>query len=308
MNLNEKTLSKAVGIFIIIFGLSIIFYDIKSGYKLSVLYLIPSIFVAVGLFAVFKESISRWFYAIMMKKIIVKNKKFIFFILPLSIFSLIGFVAFYFAIKFPQNVPLYGWVTIAIFVIIPLILIYGFVFGFSISEKRQRQIEQEQRQEKIFYDDNGITIEMPLFDKNCFISWQSIEAIIYYNYVVSSDFTEYYEGYKLYLNTIPIYAKYKKQWWLNKLFPKDSQSKIIDIKVETKNFWEIPKIVEKYLKSKVDLDFTDPMKGTIVSRHTYQSKNVNTTIEKWKPSKKESEQIVFDKFNRGVDEIKKNYR
>ncbi|MNV95365.1 hypothetical protein D3C71_1902490 [compost metagenome] len=50
------------------------------------------------------------------------------------------------------------------------------------------------------------------------------------------------------------------------------------------------------------------MKGTIVSRHTYQSKNVNTTIEKWKPSKKESEQIVFDKFNRGVDEIKKNYR
>ncbi|MEN5233939.1 hypothetical protein [Sphingobacterium faecium] len=308
MNLNEKTLSKVVGIFIIIFGLSIIFYDIKSGYKLSVLYLIPSIFVAVGLFVVFNERISKWFYAIMMKKIIVKNNKFIFFILPLSIFSLIGFVAFYYAIKFPQNVPLYGWVTIAIFVIIPLILIYGFVSGFSISENRQRQIEQEQRQEKMFYDDNGITIEMPLFDKNCFISWQSIEAIIYYNYVVSSDFTEYYEGYKLYLNTIPIYAKYKKQWWLNKLFPKDSQSKIIDIKVETKNFWEIPKIVEKYLKSKVDLDFTDPMKGNIVSSHTYQNKNVNTTIEKWKRSKKESEQIVFDKFNRSVDEIKNDYR
>jgi hypothetical protein len=110
------------------------------------------------------------------------------------------------------------------------------------------------------------------------------------------------------LNTIPIYTKYEKQRWLNKLFPKDSQSKIINIKVETIHFEKIPKIVEKYLKSKVDIDFTDPMKGTLVSRQTYQNKNKTTTIEKWKPSKKESEQIIFDKFNRSIDEIKKNYR
>lgn len=242
----------------------------------------------------------------MIKELIEKNTEFIFFILPLSFFSLIGFVAFYFAIKFPENVPLYGWVTIIIFAIIPLILIYGFTFGFSISEKQQRQISE--RQEKLFSDDNGITIEIPLFDKNCFISWQSIDAIIYYNYIVSSDFTEHYEGYKLYLNTVPIYTKYEKQWWLNKLFPKDSESKIIDIDNKTKHFLEIPKIVEKYLNSKVDISFDDPMKGTLISSETYKSKNKITTIEKWKPGINEREQIVFDKFNRNIEEIKKNYR
>ena len=246
----------------------------------------------------------------MIKKLIEKNAELFFFILPLSLFSLIGFVAFYFAIKFPENVPIYGWVIITIFAIIPLILIYGFVFRFSISKKRQSQIDkaQEERRDSMFSDDKGITLEMPLFDKNCFISWQSIEAIIYYNYVVHSDFTEYYEGYKLYLNTIPVYTKYEKQWWLNKLSPKDPQSQIVDINNETKHFSEMPKIVEKYLNSKVDIDFTDPIKGTLVSSQTYQNKNKSTTIEKWKPSKKESEQIVFDKFNRSLDEIKKNYR
>jgi hypothetical protein len=189
MNLNEKILSKVVGIFTIIFGLSIIFFDIKSGLKLSGLYLIPSIFVAVGLFAVFRESISRWFDKIMIKEIIVKNLYFIFFILPLSIFSLIGFVAFYFAIKFPENVSIYDWLTITIFVLISLRLIYGAVYGFSILEKRAKEIEE--RKNKLISDDEGITIEMPLFDKNCFISWQSIEAIIYYDYVVRSDFTQY---------------------------------------------------------------------------------------------------------------------
>lgn len=242
----------------------------------------------------------------MIKKLIEKNAKLFFFILPLSLFSLIGFVAFYFAIKFPENVPFYGWITILIFAIIPLVLIYGLVFGFSISEKQQRHIEE--RRNKLFSDDKGITIEMPLFDKDCFISWQSIDAIIYYDYVVRSDFTEYYVGYNLYLNTLPIYTKNEKQWWLNKLFRKDSHSKIINIKVETKCFEEIPKIVEKYLKSKVDIDFTNPMKGTLISSQKYQNKNKTTTIEKWKPSKKEIEQIVFDKYERSIEEIKKNYR
>ncbi|MDX6183786.1 hypothetical protein SGQ44_15925 [Flavobacterium sp. Fl-77] len=299
-----------VGIFTLIFGLSIIFFDIKSGYRLSVLYLIPSIFVAVGLFAIFNESILRWLNKIMTKEIFEKNTKFIFFILPLSIFSIIGFLMMFFAFKLNWDVDLLGWSTISIFAFFPLIMIYGLVFGFSIPEKRQRLIEesQEKRREKLFSNDKGITIEMPLFDKNCFISWPSIEAIIYYNYVVRSDFTEYYEGYKLYLNSIPVYTKYEKQWWLNKLFPKDAQHKIIDINNETEHFSEIPKIVEKYLKSKVTIDFTDPMKGTLTSSKIYKNKNSTTTIEKWKPSKKESEQIVFDKFNRSLEEIKKNYR
>lgn len=228
------------------------------------------------------------------------------FIIPSLIFAIIGFIALYFAIKFPENVPFYGWVTISIFAIFPLIIIYGFIFGFSISEKRQKPIEN--RLDSVSADNAGISLEQTIFDKTCFISWNSIDAIIYYNYYVSSDFTEYYEGYKFYLNTIPVYTKYEKQWWLNKLFPKDSTNKIIDIKVETKHFQEIPKMIENYLRTKSNIDFKNPMKGTLISTKTYQSKNKTTTIEKWKPNNNDREQIVFNKLKLTIDEIKKNYR
>lgn len=306
MNLNEKTITKLVGIFILIFGLTIIFFDIKNGYKSFGLYIVPIVFVIVSLSIILKENVSRWFDGKKMIKPrnwIMKHSLLFFFILPLSTFSIIGFLVLFFAIKLKWNVDLLGWITVSLFAFFPLVLIYGLIFGFSISEKQQKQIEG--RQNKLFSDDKGITIEMPLFEKNCFISWQSVEAIIYYNYIVSSDFTEQYVGYKLYLNAIPIYSKYKKQWWLNKLFLKDSQSKIIDINNETKYFWEIPKIVEKYLNTKVDINFEDPMKGTLISSQTYKSKNKITTIEKWKPSNNEGEQIIFEKFNRSIDEIEK---
>ncbi|MFB9077965.1 hypothetical protein ACFFLS_04765 [Flavobacterium procerum] len=267
------------------------------------------IFVIIALLGIFKERISKWYddeKTINLRKWIAKHSHLIFFIVPLSIFSLIGFLVLIFAITLKWNVDLLGWITISAFAFFPLYLIYGFIFGFSISEKQQKRLEE--RQNKILFDDKGITIEMPLFDKDCLISWQSIEAIIYYNYIVSSDFTEHYEGYKLYLNTIPIYTKYEKQWWLNKLFPKDSQSKIIDIDNKTKYFLEIPKIVEKYLNSKVEINFKDPIKGILISSETCQNKNKTTTIEKRKPSNHEAEQIVFDKFNRSINEIKKGYR
>jgi Na+-transporting NADH:ubiquinone oxidoreductase subunit NqrC len=242
-----------------------------------------------------------------LKKIIEKHSEYVFFILPLSLFALIGFVALYFAIKFPTNVPVYGWITILVFSIIPLILIYGFVYGFTMSEKQQKAIDE--RQSTLTFNNEGITIEMKLFDKTCFVSWLSIDVITYYNFYVSGDFTEHYEGYKLYLNSSPIYTKYEKQWWLNKLFSKDSKSKLIDIKNDTKYFFEIQKNIEKYLKSKVNVDFSDPMKETLITSQTYQSKNKTTRMEKWKPNNKESEQIVFDKFNRNnIEEIKKTYR
>ncbi len=306
MNLKEKTIIKLVGIFILIFGLSIIFFDIKSGYKSLGVYLIPLIFVFVGLFCLFKESIVKWFKAIIIKEKIEKKDKFISFSLPLSIISLIGFVAFFFAIRFPENIPVYGWIIIALFIFLPLIMIYGLAFGFSISEKRRNQIEE--RRKTMFSDNKGITIEMPLFDKNCFISWESIDAIIYYNYIVNSDFIEHHEGYKLYLNTIPIYTKYEKKWWLNKLFPKDSNRKIIDVDKETKHFFEIPKIIEKYLKLNVDINFKDPTKSALISSKTHKNNNKITTIKKWKSNKTTEDQIVYDKFNRSLDEIKKSYR
>ncbi|MBS7256309.1 hypothetical protein [Flavobacterium branchiicola] len=236
----------------------------------------------------------------------MEHSRLVFFILPLSAFSVIGFLVLFFALWLKWNVDFFGWITISLLAFSPLVLIYGLLFGFSISEKQQKQIEE--RQNKLFYDDKGITIKMPLFDKNCFISWQSIEAIVYYNYIVSGDFTEHYIGYKLYLNTIPVYTKYTKQSWLNKLFPKDSQSKIIDIKNDTKYFGEIPDSIEKYLNTEVDINFKDPMKGTLISSQTRKNKKGHITIEKWKPDDNEDEQIIFDKFKRSINEIKRNYR
>lgn len=49
------------------------------------------------------------------------------------------------------------------------------------------------------------------------------------------------------------------------------------------------------------------MKGTLVSSQTYQSKNNITTIDKWKPNNDEHEQIIFNRFNKTIDEIKNNY-
>ncbi|MEB3754794.1 hypothetical protein [Acinetobacter sp. MD2(2019)] len=148
-------------------------------------------------------------------------------ILLLCIFTTIGCVGLYFAIQYPENVPFYAWIILLIFAILPLIILYGLFFGFPVSEKQWQ--EQEKIRKKLSFDENGMTIEMPLFDKSCFIDWQSIQKIIYYNYVVSSDFTEHYQGFKFYLNTVPTYTKHQKQWWLNRLFPKDSSSKMIDI-------------------------------------------------------------------------------
>ncbi|WP_281321962.1 hypothetical protein [Flavobacterium aestivum] len=309
MNLNEKTITKLVGVFILILGLTIISFYIKSGYKSFGLYIIPIVFIIGSVLIILKENISRWLDGEKMIKPgrwMVKHSRFVFFILPLSIFSIIGFLVLFFAIKLKWDVGLLGWITVSLLAFFPLFLIYGLKFGFSISEKQQKQIEE--RQNKLFANDKGLTIEMPLFDKNCFISWQSLEAIIYYNYIVNSDFTEQYVGYKLYLNAVPIYTKYEKQWWLNRLFPKDPQNKIIDINNETKCFCEMPKIVEKYLNVKVDIDVKDPMKNTLISSRTYKRGNKITNIEKWKPSNRVDEQIVFDKFNRSIDEIRKNYR
>lgn len=312
--MTEKIIQKVVAIFILVISLNIIVFDYKSGYKSFSFYFIPMIFVALSLIVIFKNYFSMLFTKVYDSKIMIqprewitKNLRFIFFIIPLSIFSIIGFTLLFFAIKLNWNVDLFGWIIISLFAIVPLILIYLLVFGVSISEKRQKEIED--RLNSLSATEKGLSIELTIYDKTCFVSWHSIDAIIYYNFCVSSDFTEHYEGYKLYLNTIPVYTKYEKQWWLNKLFPKDSKSKIIDIEVDTKGFSKIPNMVENYLETKTTIDFKHPMKGTLISSKTYKSENKSQTIEKWKPNNdRESEQIIFNKLNRTIEEIKKNYR
>lgn len=239
------------------------------------------------------------------KTLLDKHFHSIFFILPLSVFSLMGWVLLYFAIKFPTNVPIYGWITILVFAILPLLIMYSTVFGISISEKQQKKIDD--RRSSLTFDEKGITVEMPLFDKNCFMNWDTIDAIIYYDFHAINDFTEYQIGYKFYLNTLPVYTKYEKQWWLNRLFQKNSDIKIVDIKDDTKQFKKIPAMVEEYLKTKVCIAILEQPKRALVSSQTYQNKNKTTTVERWKPIESEPEEIVFDRYDRTLEEIKKSY-
>lgn len=301
MNFSEEKITKIVGFGLIVFGLGIIINDLMNGYSAFVLFLLPLLFIAVGIISIFKDDISKVFSSQIMNKLrdwIYKNSDFVFFIFPLSIFSIIGFTLTYFALKMDWNVTIGGWITLSLFSFFPLVMIFLIVFGYNFAKKKEKEIENN-----LTFNEEGITIEMPLYDKRCLINWQTIDAIIYYNYMVSSDFTDHYEGYKFYLNSLPVYTKYDKQWWWNKLFPKESNSGIIDINNETKNFRDIPNNVEKYLKTKVNINFDHPAKGSLISKEISKSGNKTTKIENWKPNNKDSHQIVFDKFNRTIEQI-----
>lgn len=196
-------------------------------------------------------------------------------VLPLIVFSIIGFVLLFFAINLQWEVTFLGWLTIALFAFFPLLVVYGIVFGFSVSEKQQKRMEE--RQNSLSGNEKGMTIEMPLFDKRCFIEWTSIEAVVYYNHIFGSDFTTYHQGFKVYLNTPPRYTKYEKQWWLNRLIDRDSHLMMIDVTDGTLGYKEIPLMLEKYL----------------------------STIEKWNPYSKEQNIIIYNRSNKSMEDLKK---
>jgi hypothetical protein len=212
----------------------------------------------------------------------------------------------FFAITQHWEVGVVGWITISLFAFFPLLILYGILFGFSVSGRQQEIIEQ--RQHKLSADGDGIRIDMPLLDKSCSISWESIEAIVHYNYIVSSDFTTTHNGFRFYLNSWPIYTKYDKQWWLNRLFSRDSQDHRIDVSDDTKGYLEIPGLIEKYLGVAVTIDcLTDPRKGRLISSETHQHKGKVTTIEKWKPGSSDREFIVYSRSNQSIEELEKAF-
>ncbi|WP_300670334.1 hypothetical protein [Soonwooa sp.] len=229
------------------------------------------------------------------------------FIFPLAVFSAIGIVGLVFLFKTPNPVSITEWIVVILFTVLPLIFIYGFLFGFTISEKSQKQYEDIQQ--KLSADDTGLTILMPLFDKDCFIAWDTIDFVVYYNYALRSDFTEYHEGYKFYLNTKPVYTKYEKQWWLNRLFPKDSNSKVIDITTKNKHFTKLAEITQKYLNADITTISEHPYKGKLVKRETITSKDKTISTEEWKSSPfRTNEEIIYSRHNTDLEWIKKNYK
>ena len=229
-----------------------------------------------------------------MKRIIEKNPVLIFAI-PLIIFFLIGCGLLYLAVLKSEGVPFYGWILIGAFILIPILLIYGFVFGF-----RQSQAVESTRNELIFNPD-GIIFQMNLFDCSCFIKWNSIDTIIY-----SDSRNEDYAQYIIFVNELPVCTQKEQRWWLNRLFPYKQKHNKIRIKSDAINFQALPDLVEKYLRSKVDFEFKDSRKGTLIGSKTFTAGNRHTTIEKWKPaSHYEPFEMIYDKYGRTVQDISK---
>ncbi|KAF2337789.1 hypothetical protein [Flavobacterium nitrogenifigens] len=308
MDLNERKIKQAAGIFMLAAGLAMAFFDLKSGTRTVGPLIIPAVFIIVALSILFR-GISGWFSQAAMLKLLSPKPRYGFlgvFIALLLIFAIPGFLPLFFAAQLKWDIGLSGWIAVCLSAFFALALIHGLIFGAAVSEKRLKLMRK--RRNRLSADDRGITVEMPLFDKSCFMAWQSIEAIAYYNYIADSDFTEHYAGYRLYLNAVPIYAKYEKQFWLNRLFPKDSQSRIIDIGDGTECFWEMPKVAAKYLGTKADIETKDAMKSALVSRRTYKSGNKAITSEHWRPNGGGEEEIIFNRSNRILDEIRKSCR
>ena len=65
--------------------------------------------------------------------------------------------------------------------------------------------------------------------------------------------------------------------------------------VETKKFWEIPQAIEEYQKPKTNITSIEKYPKRMITHH------------KWKLNNQQREQVIFDKLNRNIDEIKNKY-
>lgn len=201
-----------------------------------------------------------------------------------------------------QDVKIIGaYVTSGLFILGPGLILYGLTFGFRISEKTIKK--QKERQESVSFDNNGIWYKLPLFDTTQFINWKIIETVIYTNYQ-SNDNAQFI----FHLTQPPIQTMTENPWWLNKIFPfvRRNKKEII-IEDDCKNFQEIPKMLETYLVKTNPIDLSeDSRKGTLVSSETTIKNNTIRTEEHWKPNNNdEREKVIFDKYNRNIEQINK---
>lgn len=173
-----------------------------------------------------------------MKKIFENNPTLIF-IIPLTIFLLLGLVGLYFATISPEPVPFYGWIVLGGFILIPGLIIYSLTIGFEMSDKQVKAIED--RRESLLFDENGISIVMPLQAATWIIQWDSIQTITY----ETSD--DDINCFWLELNKIPEYSGHDNPWWLAKLFPMKPRRKWVRVKSDARNFSQLPNAVKQYL-------------------------------------------------------------
>lgn len=108
---------------------------------------------------------------------------------------------------------------------------------------------QEKSKDVIISDFLGFKIVDSVSETTCFIKWNSIETIIF------SPNTNYEDAAQwiIYLNEPPRWNLKTNPWWLNKItfFLKNKKNKKIRMRGDfTKNFYEFPDFVKKFLNKK----------------------------------------------------------
>lgn len=200
-----------------------------------------------------------------------------------------------------QDVKIIGaYIVSVLFFLVPGMILYGLTFGFKVSERSIKK--QVERQESVTFDKNGISYKLPLFDTIQFISWRTIETIIYTDYD-SDDNLQFI----FYLTEPPIQSMKENPWFLNRLFPFAFRNRReITINDDCRNFHEIPGMLDKYLAKTNPVDLTEDYKrGALLSSETKIKGNRIKTEELWKPDHTyEKEKVVYDSYNRSFQQIK----
>jgi hypothetical protein len=165
---------------------------------------------------------------------------------------------------------------------------------------------QKQYQDTIKNNHLGFKIIDPL-GADCFIEWEKIDTILFSPNRHSTDCAEWI----IYLNSPPIWTRPRKLSWLGKFsfFIKDKKYKKQRIRDDiNKDFYDFPAMVERYLSKTAEINYSeDNRKGELVSSKTTVKGNKTITQEYWKP-KKSNElpwKMLYDRYNRTVDEIYK---
>lgn len=157
----------------------------------------------------------------------------------------------------------------------------------------------------VSYNDLGYTLTIPILDQIHFISWDSIETIIYGSEIIYHDHSEFI----IYLNKPPIITLRENPWWLNKytFWMGSKRNKKIRMSDEwNKGFSTFIENIEPYLNNVQDVDINrDKRKGTLVNRTEIKKNNSTVIKEHWKPERRTdlAWEIVYDRYNRTVADI-----
>ncbi len=161
------------------------------------------------------------------------------------------------------------------------------------------------RLRRISFNNEGFTMDIPILDETHFVSWSSIDTIIFGPEIIYRDHSEFI----IYLNQPPVIKLKQDAWWLNKLtfWMKNKNKKKIRISdVWNMDFSNIISNAKLYLKDvkEVDID-NDKRKGTLIKRTEIKKNNSTVIKEQWQPERTPDLkwEMVYDRYNRTVEDI-----